>query len=188
MTSNNVQSALVAQVSARVYVHECGVNCFKPRRAASPSEERKTAGLTARAVVVGDPRERRAALPTGSRGTRERGGVGLETIPNKKRATEAQTAEEQRVSCPRGGRGSETGPRMSEARGRWGTTPSKVCVFKDLLIPSTCVDVCQVSTLFSDFGVLVLDEGLLLCLVVGKMLLSNSEKDDGKRWNLVRHS
>lgn len=87
-----------------------------------------------------------------------------------------------------GDRGSETGPRMSEARGRWGTTPSKVCVFKNLLIPSTCVDVCQVLPLLaSDSGVLLRDEGLLLCLVVGKML-SNSEKDDRKRWNLVRRS
>lgn len=70
-----------------------------------------------------------------------------------------------------------------------GATPSKVCVFKDLLIPATWVDVRQVSPLLApDIAVLLLDEGPLLCLLVGKMLLSNSEKDDGKRWNLVRHS
>lgn len=76
--------------------------------------KRKSAGLTARAGVAGDPRERRAALPTGSRGTRERGGVGpRHPLPTQKSHRSSV------CWCPSGGRGSGTGPRMSEARGKW---------------------------------------------------------------------
>lgn len=117
--------------------------------------------------------------PTGSRRTRERGGVGLETIPNKKRATEAQTAEKQRVPCPSGGRGSGTGPRMSEARGGCKTTASEVRVPQDLVTSSTCAAV--VSSFAAPgcwFG------GVLLLVAVVEVMLSNS----GKRWNLARHS
>lgn len=76
--------------------------------------ERKTAGLTARAVVALVIHVIIRGDPTGSRRTRERGGVGRETIPNKKRATEAQTAEKQRVLWPR------IGDRATHVRGaRW---------------------------------------------------------------------
>ena len=44
------------------------------RRSAATAEDGRTDGSCC--CCFGDPRERRAALPTGSRGTRERGGVG----------------------------------------------------------------------------------------------------------------
>lgn len=62
---------------------------------------------------------------------------GLETIPNKRKEPQKRKQpREQRVCvCVQaGGRGSGTGPRMSEARGKCGGrgTASKVCLPKDL--------------------------------------------------------
>lgn len=127
-----------------VYREYPGLNPEKAqvRRAASlspPQPKRKTTALTARAavaLVIHVSAEQRFLL---ARGTRERGGVGSRRSQTQKRAIAAQTAERRRVACPSGGRGSGTGPRMSEARGKWKMHPPKFAFKKIWRFINTCL-------------------------------------------------
>lgn len=114
---------------------------------------------------------------------------GLETIPNKRKEPQKRKQpREQRVCvCVQaGGRGSGTGPRMSEARGKCGGvgggTASKVCLPKDLSFHQHVPG-------WSLSGVMSPRWTPLCCFVVVEMtLLSKREKVGGNRLSKRRHS